>query len=117
MKAVPTITADRILDRARLLRQEVVPGLHNRVVESIYADAAQLTARSANRAGGRASSVRPGPRHRSGRHQPPMGHPLETIYKESRSAKWTMVAALLTLGAGLLVTFFVAQVWRLLAAG
>jgi hypothetical protein len=31
--------------------------------------------------------------------------------------KWTVVAALMPLGMGLLVTFLVAQVWRVIAGG
>ena len=47
----------------------------------------------------------------------PCSTTLYTIYKESGSAKWTAVAALLPLGLGVVVTFFVAQIWRLLAGG
>jgi ferrous iron transport protein B len=47
----------------------------------------------------------------------PCSTTLYTIYKESGSLKWTAVAALLPLALGLVVCFFVAQVWRLLAAG
>jgi len=43
----------------------------------------------------------------------PCSTTLYTIYKESGSRKWTVVAALLPLGLGFAVTFFVAQVWRL----
>ncbi|MBX3014413.1 MAG: ferrous iron transporter B [Caldilineaceae bacterium] len=45
----------------------------------------------------------------------PCSTTIYTIYKETGSKKWTTVAALLPLGMGLLVTFVVAQVWRLLA--
>ncbi|MBN2506817.1 MAG: ferrous iron transporter B [Verrucomicrobia bacterium] len=45
----------------------------------------------------------------------PCSTTLYTIYKESGSLKWTLVAAVLPLGLGFLVTFFVAQVWRLVA--
>lgn len=44
----------------------------------------------------------------------PCSTTIYTIYRESGSAKWTAVAALLPLAMGLLVTFVVAQVWRLL---
>ena len=44
----------------------------------------------------------------------PCSTTLYTIYKESGSRKWTIVAALLPLALGLVVTFVVAQVWRLL---
>lgn len=45
----------------------------------------------------------------------PCSTTLYTIYKETGSIKWTAVAALLPLGMGFTLTFFVAQVWRLLA--
>jgi ferrous iron transport protein B len=38
-------------------------------------------------------------------------------YKEMGSKKWTAVAALLPLAMGLVVTFVVAQVWRLFVPG
>ncbi len=44
----------------------------------------------------------------------PCSTTIYTIYKETGSAKWTAVAALLPLGMGFMVTFLVAQVWRLL---
>jgi ferrous iron transport protein B len=44
----------------------------------------------------------------------PCSTTLTTIYKETGSRKWTIVAALLPLALGFIVTFFVAQVWRLL---
>ncbi len=43
----------------------------------------------------------------------PCSTTIYTMYKESGSWKWTTVAALLPLVMGLIVTFFVAQVWRL----
>ena len=43
----------------------------------------------------------------------PCSTTLYTIYKESGSRKWTIVAALLPLALGVAVTFVVAQVWRL----
>ncbi len=45
----------------------------------------------------------------------PCSTTLYTIYKETGSAKWTMVSALMPLAMGFAVTFGVAQVWRLLA--
>ena len=45
----------------------------------------------------------------------PCSTTIYTIYKETGSAKWTTVAALLPLAMGLTVCFLVAQVWRLLA--
>jgi ferrous iron transport protein B len=47
----------------------------------------------------------------------PCSTTLYTMYKESGSKRWTVVAALLPLGLGFMVTFFVAQVWRLLGLG
>lgn len=44
----------------------------------------------------------------------PCSTTIATIYKESGSAKWTAVAALLPLGMGFVVTFLVAQIGRLL---
>ena len=43
----------------------------------------------------------------------PCSTTLYTIYKETGSAKWTTVSALLPLLAGFVVCFLVAQVWRL----
>lgn len=43
----------------------------------------------------------------------PCSTTIYTIYKETKSAKWTAVAALLPLGMGFVVTLLVAQVWRL----
>jgi len=43
----------------------------------------------------------------------PCSTTIYTIYKETRSGKWTTVAALLPLVLGLAVCFVVAQVWRL----
>lgn len=45
----------------------------------------------------------------------PCSTTIYTIYKETGSKKWTAVAALLPLLMGFVVTFFVAQIWRLLA--
>jgi ferrous iron transport protein B len=45
----------------------------------------------------------------------PCSTTLYTIYKESGSWRWTVVAAVLPLAMGFVVTFFVAQVWRLVA--
>ncbi|MCA9938696.1 MAG: hypothetical protein KC418_08640, partial [Anaerolineales bacterium] len=45
----------------------------------------------------------------------PCSTTIYTIYKETGSAKWTAVAALLPLLIGFVVTFLVAQVWRLVA--
>ncbi len=45
----------------------------------------------------------------------PCSTTIYTIYKETGSAKWTTLAALLPLGLGFCVTFVVTQVWKLLA--
>ena len=38
---------------------------------------------------------------------------IYTIYKETRSAKWTTVATVIPVVMGFVVTFLVAQIWRL----
>lgn len=43
----------------------------------------------------------------------PCSTTIYTIYKETKSAKWTMVATFLPLIMGFAVCFFVAQLWRL----
>ncbi len=43
----------------------------------------------------------------------PCSTTIYTIYKETGSAKWTTLAALYPVAMGLVVTFFVTQVWRL----
>jgi ferrous iron transport protein B len=43
----------------------------------------------------------------------PCSTTLHTIYKETGSAKWTTLAAVIPLGIGFAVCYFVAQVWRL----
>lgn len=43
----------------------------------------------------------------------PCSTTLYTIYKETRSAKWTAISALLPLVMGFIITFLVAQVWNL----
>jgi ferrous iron transport protein B len=45
----------------------------------------------------------------------PCSTTIYTIYKETGSKKWTLIASLLPVGMGLVITFFVAQIWRLLA--
>jgi ferrous iron transport protein B len=45
----------------------------------------------------------------------PCSTTIYTIYRETGSAKWTSVAALLPLAMGFIVCFLVTQVWRLLA--
>jgi ferrous iron transport protein B len=43
----------------------------------------------------------------------PCSTTIYTIYQETKSAKWTTVAALMPVLMGFIVTFLVAQVWRL----
>ena len=45
----------------------------------------------------------------------PCSTTIYTIYKETRSARWTTLASLLPVAMGLAVCFVVTQVWRLLA--
>lgn len=45
----------------------------------------------------------------------PCSTTLYTIYKETKSAKWTLVSAFLPLIIGFVVCFFVTQIWLLLA--
>ncbi len=45
----------------------------------------------------------------------PCSTTIFTIWKETRSVKWTTVSALLPLAMGFLLCFFVAQVWRIVA--
>ncbi len=47
----------------------------------------------------------------------PCSTTIYTIYKETGSAKWAAISALLPLAMGFVVTFVVAQVWRLIAGG
>ena len=46
----------------------------------------------------------------------PCSTTIYTIYKETRSAKWTTVATFMPVVMGLVVCFLVTQVWRLIAA-
>lgn len=43
----------------------------------------------------------------------PCSTTIYTIYQETKSAKWTTVASLMPVAMGFVVTFLVAQVWRL----
>jgi len=43
----------------------------------------------------------------------PCSTTIYTIYKETRSAKWTTVASLMPIALGILTCFLVAQLWRL----
>jgi ferrous iron transport protein B len=44
----------------------------------------------------------------------PCSTTIYTVWKETRSAKWTAVSALLPLGMGFVLCFVVAQAWRLI---
>jgi ferrous iron transport protein B len=44
----------------------------------------------------------------------PCSTTIYTIYKETKSIKWTVVSTMLPLIMGFLITFFVAQIWRLI---
>lgn len=45
----------------------------------------------------------------------PCSTTIFTIYKETKSWKWTLVSTFLPIAMGLTVTFFVTQIWRLLS--
>lgn len=45
----------------------------------------------------------------------PCSTTIYTIYKETASVKWTMVASLVPVAMGFVITFFTAQIWRLIA--
>lgn len=45
----------------------------------------------------------------------PCSTTIYTIYKETRSARWTVLSVLLPLGLGVVTCFLVAQVWRLVS--
>jgi len=45
----------------------------------------------------------------------PCSTTIYTIYKETKSVKWTLISSFLPIAMGLIVTFFVAQIWRIFA--
>jgi ferrous iron transport protein B len=45
----------------------------------------------------------------------PCSTTIYTIYKETKSVKWTLVSTFLPIAMGLVVTFFVTQIWRIFA--
>ena len=45
----------------------------------------------------------------------PCSTTIYTIYKETKSVKWTVVASIMPVILGFIVTFLVAQFWRLLS--
>lgn len=44
----------------------------------------------------------------------PCSTTIYTIYKETRSLKWTTISALMPVAMGFIITFFVAQLWRII---
>jgi len=46
----------------------------------------------------------------------PCSTTIYTIYKETKSVKWTLVSTFLPIVLGLVVTFFVTQIWRLITS-
>jgi ferrous iron transport protein B len=44
----------------------------------------------------------------------PCSTTIYTIYKETKSVKWTLISTFLPIAIGLVVTFFVTQIWRLI---
>jgi ferrous iron transport protein B len=44
----------------------------------------------------------------------PCSTTIYTIYKETKSVKWTLVSTFLPIAMGLVVTFFVTQIWRII---
>ncbi len=44
----------------------------------------------------------------------PCSTTIYTIYKETKSVKWTVISTLLPIVMGLVVTFFVMQIWRII---
>lgn len=45
----------------------------------------------------------------------PCSTTIYTIYKETKSIKWTVISTFLPIAMGLIITFFVTQIWRILA--
>ncbi|MEJ2506673.1 MAG: ferrous iron transporter B, partial [Ignavibacteriaceae bacterium] len=45
----------------------------------------------------------------------PCSTTIYTIYKETKSVKWTLVSTFLPIVMGIVVCFFVTQIWRLFA--
>lgn len=43
----------------------------------------------------------------------PCSTTIYTIYKETKSVKWTLISTFLPIALGLIVTFFVTQIWRI----
>ncbi|NUM63238.1 MAG: ferrous iron transporter B [Ignavibacteriaceae bacterium] len=45
----------------------------------------------------------------------PCSTTIYTIYKETKNVKWTLISTFLPIAMGLIVTFFVTQIWRIFA--
>lgn len=45
----------------------------------------------------------------------PCSTTIYTIYKETGSLKWTIISTFLPIAMGIVITFFIAQIWRLIA--
>ena len=45
----------------------------------------------------------------------PCSTTIYTIYKETKSVKWTVIASIFPVILGFMVTFLVAQIWRLIS--
>jgi len=45
----------------------------------------------------------------------PCSTTIYTIYKETKSLKWTLVSTFLPIVMGFTITFFIAQIWRIIA--
>lgn len=45
----------------------------------------------------------------------PCSTTIYTIYKETRSVKWTLISTFLPVAMGITITFFVTQIWRIVA--
>ena len=46
----------------------------------------------------------------------PCSTTIFTIYKETKSVKWTVISTLLPIAMGFIITFFVAQIWRIISS-
>jgi ferrous iron transport protein B len=45
----------------------------------------------------------------------PCSTTIYTIYKETKSAKWTLISTFLPIAMGIIICFFVTQIWRLIS--
>jgi Fe2+ transport system protein B len=127
---------DEILTTSRTLRSNVGSDFHERWVEAVYSTAARIADRAVTKPGEKArltfdledttqllSLLKAGGWSLltginlmlfSLIHNP-CSTTIYTIYKETGSAKWTAVAALMPVILGFAVTLLVAAVWRALA--